>query len=243
MKPPDARMDLAELSRWTQVPGRQIRELIRRGVLPRPSSSGRGATYGVEHLNRLRVWKLLREKSPAGTTNDQIQAVLAQLTPEILHGIAEGSIPFELVDDGKREVTIAASITSQPAQGGASRWQPAPERNESALAYLSTLEAGARPSAPARVAIPAGGRRARIDVDLGAAGRSNAALVLERLRRLLSQSADSTPRGERLKVERSEAWHRVRIGRDLEISARGPLSPDEIQLLETAGTLLQQALR
>ncbi|MBI5852617.1 MAG: MerR family transcriptional regulator [Planctomycetes bacterium] len=243
MKQPDARMDLAELSRSTQVPGRQIRELIRRGVLPRPSSSGRGATYGIEHLDRLRVWKLLREKSPAGTTNDQIQAVLAQLTPEILHGIAEGSIPFELVDDGKREVTIAASITSPPAQGSTARWQPAPGRNEAALAYLSAIETAARPSAPARVAIPAGGRRARIDVDLDAAGRSNAALALERLRRLLAQFAGSIPRGERVKTERSEVWHRVRIGRDLEISARGPLTPDEIQLLETAGGLLHQALR
>ena len=35
---------------------------------------------------------------------------------------------------------------------------------------------------------------------------------------------------------------RVTVSGDLEISARGPLMPDEIELLETIGQLLQQAI-
>ena len=33
-------------------------------------------------------------------------------------------------------------------------------------------------------------------------------------------------------------WHRVRIGGDLTIAARGPLAPEEVALLETVGELL-----
>ena len=48
--------------------------------------------------------------------------------------------------------------------------------------------------------------------------------------------------GVRASPSRSEVWHRVVVGRDLEITARGPLSADEVHLLETIGQLLQQAV-
>jgi DNA-binding transcriptional MerR regulator len=231
------RLSLVELEASTGVSARQIRELIRRGLLPRPSSGGRGATYGVEHRDRLRVWKLLREKSPPGTTNDQLQVILERLSPAILHGIAEGTIPFALVDDGRREVTIAEPFVAKDS-GRAD----APKSNERALAYLAALR-GTSQAPPARVAVATTrAREPRVELDLFAAERSNAAVPLERLRRALAEFAARSGGTARLRPQRSEVWHRVGGGRDLEISARGPLTPDELDLLEQAGALLQQVL-
>src|SRR5574342_137279 len=104
----DRRFSLEELESTAEVPGRQIRELIRLGILPAPSSKGRGATYGTEHLDRLRAWKRLRDDLPRTTTSDQMRRLLNTLSdPGLLRQIAEGTIPFKLVDDQKDDVTVA----------------------------------------------------------------------------------------------------------------------------------------
>jgi DNA-binding transcriptional MerR regulator len=47
-------MGLAELAEKSGVPGRTIRFYIARGLLSGPFKAGRGASYGPEHLQRLR---------------------------------------------------------------------------------------------------------------------------------------------------------------------------------------------
>ncbi len=47
-------MTLVELAERSGVPGRTIRFYVSRGLLPGPVKAGRGATYGEEHLRRLR---------------------------------------------------------------------------------------------------------------------------------------------------------------------------------------------
>jgi len=47
-------MTLVDLAERSGVPGRTIRFYVSRGLLPGPVKAGRGATYGEEHLRRLR---------------------------------------------------------------------------------------------------------------------------------------------------------------------------------------------
>src|SRR5688572_3968657 len=182
------RMNLDQLGEEAEVSPRQIRELVRQAVLPPPSSRGRGATYGNDHLLRLRAWKLLRDEAPAGTTTEQIRVLIDRLEDAgLLRGIAEGSLPFALVDDQRNEVTIAApdpgagvSMDALPSplpafgvSESASYYMPPPAANEDALAYLAAVRTGATPP-PARVKVAAASLRPMLEVDLGESDRSSA---------------------------------------------------------------------
>ena len=56
----DSDFDLNELCRVSGVTPRTVRYYIQQGLLPTPSSRGRGARYGQGHLNRLRLIGVLR---------------------------------------------------------------------------------------------------------------------------------------------------------------------------------------
>src|SRR6266404_9477985 len=50
-------LTFAELATKAGLPGRTIRFYIAKGLLPGPVKAGRGATYGKEHLETLRLIK------------------------------------------------------------------------------------------------------------------------------------------------------------------------------------------
>ena len=242
---PDLRYTLEELAQVASVPERQIRELVRLDVLPAPSSRGRGATYGAEHLDRLRAWKVLREKLPPRTTNSQIRILLDKLTDGgILRAIAEGSVPFELLDDGKEDVTVAETVGIPSYVARMSRETRSLDTmsqgsgiNERALEYLSSMRRAFK-----RVTLPSVDSAPRVELGVGDPGQSGAGLSLERLFEALRRYVAEHAAQVRVRPPKAETWHVVTAGHDLEISARGPLMPDEIQLLETVGQLLQQAI-
>lgn len=219
---------LEQLAELSEVPERQIRELVRLRLLPAPSSGGRGATYGTEHLDRLRAWKALKRKAPAGTTNDQFRILLDKLSDSgLLRPIADGKIPFNLIDDQKQEVAIAGldatsrgPLRARESAPSTPAGLPSQRVNKEALAYLSSL------------------RRPLLELGVG----SSPGLALDRLRTALEEYVAQHAAEVRVKPPKTETWQRVIVGRDLEISARGPLRPDEVQLLETIGQLLQQAI-
>ena len=233
----EARYSLEELGDLAGVPPRQVRELVRLGILAAPSSRGRGASYGADHLDRLRAWKVLREQAPAKTTNEQLRVALNRLSAQgVLRSIAEGKTPVVMFDDDKEDVTldrIAGSLI--PTAGVVARMSQGDSINEEALKYLANLPRGS-----ARVAMSKLSREPRVEVPLTKEGSST--VPMERLRDALEQYVSDHASEVRVKPPRTETWQRVNISGDLEISARGPLSPDEIQLLETIGQLLQQAI-
>ena len=233
----EARYSLEELGDLAGVPPRQVRELVRLGILPSPSSRGRGASYGADHLDRLRAWKVLREQAPAKTTNEQLRVALNRLSAQgVLRSIAEGKTPVVMFDDDKEDVTldrIAGSLL--PTAGLVARMSQGDSINEEALKYLANLPRGS-----ARVSMSKLSREPRVEVPLTKEGSST--VPMERLRDALEQYVSDHASEVRVKPPRTETWQRVNISGDLEISARGPLSPDEIQLLETIGQLLQQAI-
>jgi len=241
---PDLRYTLEELAQVASVPERQIRELVRLDVLPAPSSRGRGATYGAEHLDRLRAWKVLREKLPPRTTNGQIRILLDKLTDGgILRAIAEGSVPFELLDDGKEDVTVAETADSPfiARMSRETRTFDAVSQgsgiNERALEYLSSMRRAFK-----RVTLDSVNSAPRVELGVGDPGQSAAGPSLQRLFEALRRYVAEHAAQVRVRPPKAETWHVVTAGNDLEISARGPLMPDEIQLLETVGQLLQQAI-
>jgi hypothetical protein len=239
----DRRYSLEDLEAAADVPARQIRELIRLRILPAPSSRGRGATYGAEHLYRLRAWKRLRDDLPRTTTSDQIRRLLNTLSDQgLLRQIADGTIPFTLVDDQSDDVTVvdAPPASFNTLREPLARLSDAPGINDAALEYLRSIKATRQ--APATLSMRASFAAPQLQVNLGAAERSGAQLSLERLFTALDAYASSHSANVRVNQPKSETWQRVTAGGDLEIAARGPLSPDEIQLLETVGQLLQQAI-
>ena len=64
-------LNLAELGEETGVPPRTIRYYISRGLLPGPNQAGRGASYGREHVARL---KEILKQQQAGATLAEIGA-------------------------------------------------------------------------------------------------------------------------------------------------------------------------
>ena len=79
-------------------------------------------------------------------------------------------------------------------------------------------------------------------VEVGVGDQTAAGLSLKRMYDALRRYVTDHAAEVRVKPQKTEMWHRVNAGNDVEISARGPLMPDEIQLLETVGQLLQQAI-
>jgi DNA-binding transcriptional MerR regulator len=55
-------LTLAELAEEAGVPARTIRYYIARGLVPGPSTAGRGASYGAEHLDRLAAIRKLQNQ-------------------------------------------------------------------------------------------------------------------------------------------------------------------------------------
>ena len=188
-----------------------------------------------------------RLRVPTGTTNDQIRILLNKLSDKgLLRVIAEGKIPFDLIDDQKQEVTVGATGAAPSFLARMFRQQEASsipdslvaegeQTNQEALAYLSQLRGVPRLVMPSVSSAP------RLELDI-TAQQSEATLPLERLRSALQDYVAAHAAEVRVKPPETETWHRVTVSRDLEISARGPLMPDEIQLLETIGQLLQQAI-
>jgi len=82
---------LTELADATGIEARTIRSYIERGLLPNAQARGRGASYSVEHLARLRVIQSLRRARP-NIALSEIRILLQQLNPEQIHSLAGGSI-------------------------------------------------------------------------------------------------------------------------------------------------------
>jgi DNA-binding transcriptional MerR regulator len=200
------RYPLDHLARLSGVPERQIRELVRLRLLPAPSSQGRGATYGTEHLDRLRTWKALRSRVPSSTTNDQLRILLNKLSDKgLLRVIAEGKIPFDLIDDQKQDVTIGvaesttglvARLSREPALSPDEQAAESQRTNQEALAYLSSLRGVPRLVMPSVQRASARGHARRRSVRSNASARALAVRVT-RLRRYACRHGAGQAAGDR----------------------------------------------
>lgn len=245
----------SELAEHAGIPERQLRTYLTRGLIPRSDRRGRGARYSQEALDRLLVITRIRTQAPPGTTLDQVAELLEQLDPDMITAIADGRIPFQLIDDGRPEARVAhvdrfqertdappvASFRHRGDAPGESASRP-PKR-----AHVVRLHdgesSGERPGDPVRLAAGAG-RRPTVRLD-ASSRRSTAARQLDELVQRLQHAEQVLGAGgqSRVEVKESETWHRIAAGRDLEIHARGPLSEEDLELLQEAARLMRSMLR
>lgn len=224
---------LQELADQTGLEARTIRSYVERGLVAGPDSMGRGARYPRETFDRLRVLQLLRDAN-RDVTLDQLRVVLHSLSPKQVRAIADGSLRIgALIDtEGPKANPTAPGGTAGPADPG------------DALSYLRSLKglARTRPTAPAdfvtdaatsdplRVEEPIAGyaqNPALPDPDLNVL--ANAAQALAALVGL-SASARSV---------RGEAWYRLALTPDLELSVRGDYGPEELAQLHRIADALR----
>ena len=90
------RFSLSELAGTIGVPPRTVRFYIARGLLPGPHKAGRGAAYGREHMERLR---LIRERQAAGQTLAEIGMHLAEPDDSPLAPAAARWTELEVAED------------------------------------------------------------------------------------------------------------------------------------------------
>jgi DNA-binding transcriptional MerR regulator len=84
-------MELRELAERAGVTPRTVRYYIAQGLLPPPSSRGPGATYGGEHLDRLRLIRRLQDehlplaeirKQLEGLEDEEVSGLLREPAPQ-----------------------------------------------------------------------------------------------------------------------------------------------------------------
>ena len=106
--------DLPELSDMAHVSSRTIRYYIQQGLIPAPDARGPGAHYGPEHVDRLRLIKLLqREHLPLS----EIRRRIENLPPEEVRRILEAEPerpPTSASEYVRRVWSDGASIMKAP---------------------------------------------------------------------------------------------------------------------------------
>jgi DNA-binding transcriptional MerR regulator len=123
---------LQDLSDQSGIELRTIRSYIQSGILQRPSSSGRGAYYGDEHLNRLKAMRVLRERERKSldevrgfflTSSDAEIAAKAAELPDlpVLEFEERGSESSAADYLARLKESLGGSWTGQPAYGQTSR--------------------------------------------------------------------------------------------------------------------------
>lgn len=209
-------LSLQELSEQTGVEQRTIRSYVERGLLPGPESLGRGARYPVEALDRLRVMQLLRDAN-RDLTLDQVRVLLQSLSPAQLADIASG----------RQRIAGVIDTDAQPAGRG----------RGDALAYLQALRANAKTARRARPPAPTPTLTARESTPAYAPNAQMSALA--DAARALAALAGAAPTNRGV---RAEAWLRIPVTRDIELSVRAVYGDEELAQLHRIGDALRQLL-
>ena len=231
---------LSELAEKSGTSERMIRTYLSQGLIPRSGRLGRGARYPHSTLERLRVIDMIRTRSPAHTTLDQVRELLNQLDEDMISAIATGRVPIQLIDDGRDEATVATASPPQPL-GSPRPGRPVSDKQVVSLEH-QTMESDFTAD-PARLRV---GRRNKPTMVFSprAAGSAAPRQLDELVKRLrFAERALGTSGRYRESIETPAEWHRVSAGTDLEIHARGPLSADDLTLLKEAAELLALMLR
>ena len=142
---------LQSLSEAAGIEARTIRSYIERDLLPGPHGLGPKAAYGQDHLDRLKVIRLLRE-ADREMTLDRIRGFLGQLTPEQIAALAAGELKLGSVGFPAPPATSALSYLmslkgQNPVAQAAPRLSSGPARGRTPLEELLDVLGAALPRA------------------------------------------------------------------------------------------------
>ena len=207
----DPEITLDDLARESGTEARTIRGYVQRGLVPRPSKRGRGATYPPEALDRVLAIKRLMRESGIGL--DEIRRLFFRLDEGMIKRIGAGEEPV-----------VAMRVDAMVSEEASGTCESPPDFDCEMTERLATRPLHLR-SQPLQPAI--GCFRTSPD---GGADAFDA--LLDSLRRL---TADRRVHPG----SRSEQWIRVRVTPDLELGVRGPLlgARGQAQLEEIADHL------
>jgi DNA-binding transcriptional MerR regulator len=233
---------LQELADLSGVEPRTIRSYVERGLLPGPETLGRGARYPAEALDRLRVMQLLRDAN-RDLTLDQIRVLLQSLSPALVADIASG----------RQRIAGVVDTDAAPPAGG----------HGEALAYLQALRGGAATSLPGarRAAVPPPPPPPAAATDRSAHQQSSLWMASAAAADAPAVRDASVPYGEltllaeaaraltalagapmAARPVRAEAWLRIPITPDIELSVRAVYGDDELAHLHRIGDALRRLL-
>jgi DNA-binding transcriptional MerR regulator len=155
---------LNDLAEATGFEARTIRSYIERGLLPAAEARGRGASYSVEHLNRLRAIQILRRARPNIQLNE-IRLFLQQMSPQQISDFCSGSLRAtaaalaETIDEAEEPKALravghflkpdleAVADSDEPARTEETKLALPPEELTGPERLLQALQKIARPSA------------------------------------------------------------------------------------------------
>jgi DNA-binding transcriptional MerR regulator len=224
---------LQDLSDQSGIELRTIRSYIQSGILQRPSSSGRGAYYRDEHLNRLKAMRVLRERERKSldevrgfflTSSDAEIAAKAAELPDlpVLEFEERGSESSAADYLARLKESLGGSWAGQPAYGQTPRLSTF-DLTSRQLAYRRTSRqysrASSSPSTPRN---------------------------LGPLQRAISVLASLTGQTRPPSTTRHSAWSRFEIvpGVELQVDESLGLDPGEIgQLCDHIRVFIQGGLK
>jgi DNA-binding transcriptional MerR regulator len=210
----DHPLTLYELSERTGIEPRTLRSWVADGLLVAPDKSGRGATYPGINLYRAQVVKALKGRK----SMSEISRLFLTASDEQVREWAAGRRPEDRQDRG------------------------------SALDYLSRINA--RSGSVAKASLPLTDSQASRGAGSQGQGADRGPL-LDRIDRTSGEftalehlvlQLDQFLNGSFLRRVRGETWTRLAVTRDLELSVRGNLEPDEIEQFERLAGQLRAIL-
>ncbi|MEO8197382.1 MAG: MerR family transcriptional regulator [Thermoanaerobaculia bacterium] len=258
----ETRYSLQLLAELSGIEARTIRSYIERDLLPGPSGMGPKASYGGEHLDRLKVIGLLRD-AHRDLSLDQIRALLVQFPADTIAAIAAGEVPVDSAATPPSPSSSALSYLHSltPQSGRPSPMRRAPARPAQMAPMAPRTPRAPMPSMPPMPRMAPSSPRSRVssvsemaepspsspgseidvfeDLDSDPPAPDNRSAGRTPLEELL-RALDSTLANENVaRSVRHELWHRLPITPDIELAVRGELGTDQLALLQRIGDRLR----
>lgn len=142
----DSGVTIDELAERCGVSVRAIRFYIAQGLLPGPGSRGKSATYGEEHLERLR---LIRQLSERHVPLAKIQALLQGLSLDDVKAlqVAEQHRSAQL-EEAERRQSPQSYVAALLEDARQARQKPLPHRQQALDTSMAPVAEAQRLSAP-----------------------------------------------------------------------------------------------
>ena len=236
---------LVELSKISGEPVRRIRSYIQEGLLPRPLSAGRNATYPARSLNRLQAIKSLR--SLQGLSIDEVRTVLANLGEKEIAGLAAGSEQIADSARGSQRRIANRQLKGRSRAGEALRY----------IKRLRSSETEADSLVSNRLTRPtnrAHRRALSVEPESPAVLESRRSLNLSEsaelgdpgsqtsVRKLVARLDELMPSDRLRRRAKSEEWMRVPITPDMELHVRKEYGDYDMAAIELLADYIREAL-
>ena len=239
---------LVELSKISGEPVRRIRSYIQEGLLPRPLSAGRNATYPERSLNRLQAIKSLR--SLQGFSIDEVRTVLANLGEKEIAGLAAGSEQYANSARGSQRRIANRQRKGRSRAGEALRYvqrlrrtgtkeDPLVSNQLTTHTNRSGMRARALSVEPESAAVlesqPSLNRISE-SANLGDPGSQTS------VRKLVARLDELMPSDRLRRRAKSEEWMRVPITPDMELHVRKEYGDYDMAAIELLADYIREAL-